>query len=322
MEDALSLDLSILEALLHRNRCSHGRTQYYKFMSMAMRALQRLNLQLTMEAFRRQVEVHREAVKRQEWVMNDDNDSMAKVKQQLEVVKQTFDAEIPEILSRMDRAASALFTEVARGFFLPLCTVAIAALARIRILLLRTGRTRLTELHSLLMEYKDLSLESWFETTMAQFVEETKRKADPQRLLQSLGISVSSRKRKKDSTKDSITVEEIDKEAKIDPMEDNDTASHAAVEAIRDNDDVGESVGTAVAVRAVNEATNTSTASSMRQENSDRNLELLKRVKTKTQQKEATNRKRTKEEGLQKKKKRRKESKKKKDVFDEIFGDT
>jgi len=42
-----------------------------------------------------------------------------------------------EALSRLEYASDALFPEIARGFFLPFCTVAVAAIARIRALLLR-----------------------------------------------------------------------------------------------------------------------------------------------------------------------------------------
>jgi len=47
---------------------------------------------------------------------------------------------LPEILSRITFAASSLYTELSRGYFAPLCTVALACISRIRVLILRMGR--------------------------------------------------------------------------------------------------------------------------------------------------------------------------------------
>ena len=46
--------------------------------------------------------------------------------------------------SRIQHASSALFIEISRGYFLPFCTVALAALARIRMVLRRIGRLGVT----------------------------------------------------------------------------------------------------------------------------------------------------------------------------------
>ena len=47
---------------------------------------------------------------------------------------------LSEILSRIMYAASALYNEISRGYFAPLCTVALACISRIRVIILRLGR--------------------------------------------------------------------------------------------------------------------------------------------------------------------------------------
>ncbi len=48
--------------------------------------------------------------------------------------------QLPEILSRIMFAGAALYKELSRGYFAPLCTVALACISRIRVLTLRLGR--------------------------------------------------------------------------------------------------------------------------------------------------------------------------------------
>ena len=45
--------------------------------------------------------------------------------------------QIPEILSRIKHASSALFIELSRGYFVPLCTVALGCISRIRTILIK-----------------------------------------------------------------------------------------------------------------------------------------------------------------------------------------
>ena len=47
---------------------------------------------------------------------------------------------VPEVLSRILYAAEGLYTELSRGYFVPFCTAALAAISRIRALLMRMGR--------------------------------------------------------------------------------------------------------------------------------------------------------------------------------------
>ena len=57
---------------------------------------------------------------------------------------------VPEILSRIRHSSLALIKEVSRGFFLPFCTVALAALARVRCIVMDViGLRGLTILHNL-----------------------------------------------------------------------------------------------------------------------------------------------------------------------------
>ena len=53
---------------------------------------------------------------------------------------------VPEVLSRILYAAEGLYTELSRGYFVPFCTAALAAISRIRALLMRMGREGCIEL--------------------------------------------------------------------------------------------------------------------------------------------------------------------------------
>jgi hypothetical protein len=63
---------------------------------------------------------------------SNETDDFAKA---LASIRQRLAEGLPECLSRLDYASEALLLEIARGFFLPLCSIAIAAVARIRLLL-------------------------------------------------------------------------------------------------------------------------------------------------------------------------------------------
>lgn len=162
--EALKLDVSILEALLRRNRCSHGKAKYFQRTSMALRAILRANvidLVSTVTEW-----------KKQHLLLRNDNDNAMKKKRQrtndsellwdktslqkelddpsriLTQIQATLSKEIPEILSRIEFASRPLFLEICRGYFLPFCTVCLAALARLRTLLLRMAHQVMTVLES------------------------------------------------------------------------------------------------------------------------------------------------------------------------------
>jgi hypothetical protein len=304
MEEALSLDIKVLEALLRRNRCSHGRTQYYKRISMAVRALQRRFPLLQQELLNLGERLNVQSKSRKQECRNPNA--------QFQIVQTLFDTFIPEITSRIQYAASALFGEIKRGFFLPLCTVAIGALARIRILVMRMARDQLSKLQSFVSEYKLVELEPvWFETTMKLLEEEHYTYPpthDSQRavvVLQSLGFTTkkSQRNNAKDETK------------KIETLAHDETSFPSQTQQADD-------IGTRVVVRTTTMSTPTNlppvTSTTLQQheqqDDLDRNLKLLPIVKL-----TKTDRKRTKSDTQTKKKKRKKE--KKKDIMDQIFGD-
>jgi hypothetical protein len=54
---------------------------------------------------------------------------------------------LPEIMSRIMFAAASLYTELSRGYFAPLCTVALGCISRIRVLLLQFGRDAVVQFH-------------------------------------------------------------------------------------------------------------------------------------------------------------------------------
>jgi hypothetical protein len=135
--DALKLEISIVEALLSRNRASHGRTIYYKRMQMVMQCIRKCCLLDFASRLKRQM--HDTAKMDQE---SNSGDRL----EELEYLALTLSTTFPELVSRIEHAAKALFTEIGRGFFLPYCTVAVAALARIRILVLQMGHEGIAEM--------------------------------------------------------------------------------------------------------------------------------------------------------------------------------
>jgi hypothetical protein len=157
---ALSLDLSVLEALLKKNyRCSHGRAKYFSRISMTLRSIQRYNFsdipsQLT--TLEKEVNTQSQQLKRKKrrneeeaWDLKKKTKDpvLVSLEQQLSNLQQTLCDHLPQVLSRIQHASVALFKEVSRGFFLPFCTVALAALARTRMLLRRLGRLALVDLN-------------------------------------------------------------------------------------------------------------------------------------------------------------------------------
>ena len=311
MEEALWLDLGVLEALLRRNRSSHGRTQYYKRISMAVRALKRHFPLLRQSLLDLRRELH--DCQKQEWTIEEDNkDPNA----QLQSVKKWFDDILPEILSRIQYAASALFVEVERGFFLPQCTVALGALARIRILVLRISREQLSGLHSFLVQYKDtVVLEpSWLEDTMRRLEEQhyqTQRRDNQEWILQSMGLT-RGKSRRNDAEEPQIK----NNADMMDAAVYNDMSTSPLLETEAAVDDIGESV-TAMPTPKVHQDSSVP-QQKQQQDVSDRNLELLQSVKV-----TKIDRKRTNEDSEKKtnKKLKKRKKEKKKDIFDEIFGD-
>jgi hypothetical protein len=305
MEEALSLDVKVLEALLRRNRCSHGRTQYFKRISMATRAVQR-RFPLVQQALLN-LEHLRTSCRNQEWTWQ--NDTTKDLNAQILLVQKLFDTVIPEITLRIQYAASALLSEMKRGFFLPFCTVALGALARIRIIVMRVGRDQLAGFQSVVSECK-LVLEpvSWFENTMKLLEEEgptVPTNGDGRAVLQLQSLGLVPKKSQRNETEEVQNDDETKK---------NDTVADAEMHFLPDKQAAIDDIGTSVGVRTT--STMTTPTYPSHQDESDRNLKLLPSIKiSKTERKRMTIESETKTN----KKKRKKE--KQKDILDQIFGD-
>jgi hypothetical protein len=330
---ALSLDLSILEVLLKRHRCSHGRAIYFQRISMVLRATQRFNLLGTgelLERFERNSSEYSQQQKRKRNRSKDDdhwdsrggllNDEQSKLKNDYEELEQLYTVSFAEILSRIDHASAPLFLEVSRGFFLPFCTVALGALARVRTLLLRMGRYGLSQLQELISSDEHLRKfisfsKHMFEATMAKYLEEDKsgertsvgvgmvsnRERRPN-LVKSLGYSIP--KQQFNSGTDGSISEKVDsvrKDTEDIPYDDqkklvsyesqtekpegittSQSASLAAAE--EDEDDIGESLafsGGAVNTTFADTGTVSTSTAQLTMDQLDRNMELVANFKNK-----------------------------------------
>ena len=182
--EGLALDVSILDALLKRHRCSHGRTIYFRRMSMTLnRLLQREKdnprkskrmIAITEMAYRlntlketiseRNKDQNLKGRKRrhnkdeEKWDLQSLKKASStvalsspkkQIADELKMLINFWTGNMPEVLSRIQHASKALFIEVSRGFFLPFCTVALSALARIRSLVMEIGLRGLTSIRSL-----------------------------------------------------------------------------------------------------------------------------------------------------------------------------
>lgn len=328
--DALSLDLSVLQALLKRNNSSHGRTLYFNRMKMAVRAIQRHLPQLELHSLRNSLQDYTK--KRQEWTMHG-SDPLTKIKKELEIVKNLLEKGVPEIISRIDHAAEALFVEVSRGFFLPLCIVALGCLARMRILIMRMAREYTIEVQTSLCknaeEIYSLIEPTFFETTLQRFLEPPtasharKTKFNAEHLLKNLGLTRKKKTRKasgmeSDDVEVTMQEEQVDDPTGLDETSLKEAAKKTAGNA--DDHDIGESVvGTVAHPPNQMEAEQESAAHRRQGDVADKNLDFLQLAQTTGGERK----RKSNDSDNKKKKKRKKESKKKKkkDVFDEIFGD-
>jgi len=159
-QEALDMELFVVDAFLRRNRCSHQRTKYYQRLSMAFRFICRrtndtvalIDLWSEASSFNEEMAIlvqnERKKRKRQEIFFeisspqsqkNEDAMTRKRLQEHAQKVSLSIFESLPEALNRLDHAANAFFTEIARGFFLPLCTVGAAVIARMRSLLLQLG---------------------------------------------------------------------------------------------------------------------------------------------------------------------------------------
>mmetsp|Transcript_21777 Transcript_21777/g.33069 ORF Transcript_21777/g.33069 Transcript_21777/m.33069 type:complete len:286 (+) Transcript_21777:2-859(+) len=282
MDQALNLDISILEALVTRNRTNHGRTIYYKRMKMVLQSCQRCKLLEFAHILRRCIQQFTKKDAR--WASDGDCES------QRQYLKLTLCTSFPELLSRIEYAASAFFTEIERGFFLNYCTVAVAALARIRVLVNHLGREGIMEVHKI-----GLDLSSMMDIYAPADKPRSDGEYNLKLLLKSLGISSPMIFRNTSNlTKETVQIKRMDK-----------------VQIKGGLEDIGQQVGPD---RKNPVLTNEPAVV-------DHNLKI---VKTKMARKKEETRKEKKRKndnyGKVRKSKVKKESLKR-DVFDDIFGD-
>ena len=81
---------------------------------------------------------------------SNDNDETSLLVSQTIGLSRKLTHHLPEVLSRILYAAEGLYTELSRGYFVPFCTVALAAISRIRALLMRMGREGCVDLGRIL----------------------------------------------------------------------------------------------------------------------------------------------------------------------------
>lgn len=169
--EGFHLEVSVLQSLLRRHRTSHGRTLYYKRMEMALKPVLSnyimLDVTSRLETLQRNVQQqhlqeHSRRRKRkgkslgdEEWSLmvppkpdttTINTETIQRLWNEFHALVTLFTEGIQEILSRIHHASRVLFVEVSRGFFLPFCSVALGALARIRAMLMHIGRMGLIRL--------------------------------------------------------------------------------------------------------------------------------------------------------------------------------
>lgn len=173
--EALSLDANLLSLVIERNRKQHCRAAYFRRLDMLIRSMKRYrtsDIHLSKEAgpslqerigivkenherMASVLERHKGVHKRRGMAKVEDEQWSLETKVQhpeeeqlqldpfladLKILHAALSEHLPEVLSRIMFAGSALYTELSRGYFAPLCTVALACISRIRVLILRLGR--------------------------------------------------------------------------------------------------------------------------------------------------------------------------------------
>lgn len=198
-QSALDLDLNLLRLILRRQQAAHGRTRYFRHLTMALLCWDRHAIhelpadwssfqKIKFEAWKKaQLEYQtnlKSKRKREEecWSIRSKT-HVASRQSKWEPVLKELDKLIhrttiawDEVESRMSYAVKSITTEVARGFFLPFLSVALGAMARIRALFLRWRLDLLTNIVPLLMHQvaslempSDATEQAQLRTTLATF---------------------------------------------------------------------------------------------------------------------------------------------------------
>lgn len=346
---ALSLDCSVLEALLKKHRNSHGRTLYYRRMKMVLNAIQKLRpmlLESDLQDLKGKIQGLQQPKKKkkdEEWsVYAEKSKETTKPKEELmqswNELLETVHEGFPEVISRIVHASKALMTEIQRGFFLPFCTVALAALARISCLHKRIGNWAISELQEIvhttqepnvLLQFpQDGSIQKAVELFLEKSAsdDEIESKFDYEALLASIGIASSNR-----SSTSRLEMDEMSQDSEND---DKAKISRQQLELENEND-IGESL---ISMSATTSA-KTTTEKAFRPKKKkppassvvDQNARMMDRLKkgdttSKGKKKPSAKRKDPSPSGEpsrgddKKSKKKKKKSKKKgKDFFDSLF---
>jgi hypothetical protein len=207
----------------------------------------------------------------------------------------------PELLSRIDHAAKPLLIELARGFFLPYCTVATATLARLRVLIQRMGQQGVVELRQLGVDLSETLL-----TTFGEDASNDRRDDDSAQmrlLARSLGIVLQDSNSDKNGRETESTQQVQNDEQQGEPDQ---TCKTEDIDC-----DLGQQVGLVdLQDRILPDP----------QKVVDHNLDILLKHKASKRAEKKKRRQEEQEQGEAPKLKKEKK-KRKKDVFDEIFGD-
>jgi hypothetical protein len=174
--DALKLEIDLIQKVMTRNRCSHGKAKYFRLLAIACSSLRKSNvLELFDEVTgllqdipamcksyktkRKRQEIFWEFQPSEETSEMNEND-LHQLSQRIDQVANCFSCQLPVCLSKFVYASKFFFLEISRGFFLPFCVVTIGAIARIRTLLEQLGRYVSREcwctLESSWQEFRDL----------------------------------------------------------------------------------------------------------------------------------------------------------------------
>ena len=160
--DALKLEIDLIDKIMIRNRCSHGKAKYFRLLDMACTFLRKSNvLELYDEVTgllkeipersksyktkRKREEIFWEFQSLEEKPETNEKNELGQFSKRLDQVANCVARQLPLCLSRFVYASKFFFLEISRGFFLPFCVVTIGAIARTHALLEQLGRFVLQE---------------------------------------------------------------------------------------------------------------------------------------------------------------------------------
>ena len=171
----LSHDFEILHRLLKRNYAQHHRALYFKRLQMAISFISKHQIVITSNETSKEnsillshVENLQKEIQQQQnftqkssrsprrfteakWELPNilskasrsacDKNSKIDFLEEIRALSFCLTSLLPEALNRIEYAASALFETASNGYFLPFCTVALSALARVRTILMMVGKS-------------------------------------------------------------------------------------------------------------------------------------------------------------------------------------